>query len=503
MRRWIFTVILSFLVCLSLTPFICAQPKIGRDSKDSPKGPKIGAPAIKERPTTKAEQGRVIEIPTVKVVRVEPNKGYLALFTIPQAKVVITPLSSENELGKPLPTGTADEEGLVVFPGLTPGNYKLEVSCPDYEPLDDTVNIVKGKQTARQAPLRSRFATLRIGLAAQADKDVVVKLNNQPFEKTKIEAGQLVFERVPVGKQTFIFSKEGFEDWTQEFEIRPGNNFFSAQMKEALIAVTIQTQPHAEIFIGNDPKREATEIGELKLNLTRGERKVRVLLPGFEPAEKSLTLTDEPRSLTVPIPLTPIADDSDFDEPFDPSQKTWTPYPPAGWEVQARRGMKMAGETMAFVFNTTLPNRRFNIYRDFDLLMNLRLAKGKGVAWIVRAEDEKNYYLFELDRERKQLLFYICQNGKTRLIRQDNAVVNLDDTERFYRITLEVRGHQFSHKIETPDGPIPLGGTFEDSAFRLGGVGLRALSGAEVFINQFSILKPKNNPQGTARSGRF
>jgi hypothetical protein len=478
-----------------------AQPKgpsIGKKTPNAPTGPSIGKSAA-EGSNTKAEQGRVFNIPKVKVVQVAPNKGYLALFTVPKARVVIAPLSGENESGKPLSPGKADQDGLVVFPGLTPGNYRLVVTCEDYEPLDDIVNIEKGRQTARLAPLASKFATLRIGLGKQASKDSAVKLNGQPFTDLKIEAGQLVLEHVPVGKQTFSVSKSGFSEWTLEFDIRPGNNFVSATMEEETISVTIKTQPGAEVYVDNDPKRETPETGEMQIGLPLGEHNVRVTLPGFEPAGKTLNLAKEPRLLTVPIPLIPIADDAAFDEPFDPGQKTWIPYPPTGWQVQTRRGMTITGDAVAFVFNTTLPNRRFNIYRDFDLLMNLRLTKGKGVAWIVRAEDEKNYYLFELDRERKQLLFYISQNGTRRLIRQDNAVVNLDDTKGFYRITLEVRGNQFSHQIETPDGAKPLGGTFEDGTFRLGGVGLRAFSGAEVFINQFSILKPKHNLQGAAR----
>lgn len=503
-----YAIILSgSLALVGLTASTLAQkpkgPSIGKVKGGSPSGPSIGKSAV-EGTGTKAEQGRVIDIPRVKVVQVAPNKGYLALFTRPHARVVITPLSGENEPGKPLSPGIADTEGLVVFPGLAPGNYKLEITCQDYEPLDDTVNIEKGKQTARLAPLASKFATLRIGLAGQADKDVLVKLNNEPFEKTKIEAGQLVFERVPVGKQTFTFSKAGYQDWTQEFEIRPGNNFFSAAMKEAVVAVTIQTQPHAEVYIDSDAKREASETGELQLNLLPGTRNVRVTLPGYEPAGKVLNLTLEPRALTVPIALTPIAEDSAFDEPFNPQVKTWTPFPlPAGWQLQTARprGMRLTGELPAFVFNTSLPNRRFNIYKDFDMLMNVRLTNGRGVAWIVRAQDEKNYYLFELDNEKKELLFCIYQNGQRRQIKVASTVIGLDDKQRSYRIILEVRGNQFTHKIviDDPNDPKPLGIVFEDSTFAYGGVGLRTFTNAEVFIDQFSILKPQNSAQRTAR----
>ncbi|HMZ23216.1 MAG TPA: hypothetical protein PLD20_35155, partial [Blastocatellia bacterium] len=377
-----------------------------------------------------------------------------------------------------------------------PGNYKLEVNCPDYEPLSDIVTVAKGQATERVAPLASKFATLRVGLGKQAGQDITVKLNGQVFPPRKVEAGQLVFEQVPVGKQTFSFIKSGFSEWTLEFDIRPGNNFVSATMEAETIAVMIQTQPHAEVYVDDEPKREASEAGELKLNLSLGEHKLRATLPGFEPAGQPLSLAREPRALTVPIPLTPIVEDADFSEEFDPRVKNWTPFPPAGWKFQTQvpLGVTLTGNAAGFVFNTTRPNRKLNFYRDFDLTMNARFIKGNGFAWIIRAKDENNYYLFELDRQRNQLLFYICENGVKRPLRTDSFTANLDDKEWFYPIKLTVRGNKFSHTIETPTEEKKLGGVFEDSTFSLGGVGLQAIGGAEVFLNQFLISKPEKKP---------
>lgn len=487
---------LNLALVLSAVPVWAQRPQgpdIGKTRSSAPTGPSIGKSAAEEN-SSKAEQGRAFNLPKVKVVRVPTDKGYLALVTVPDAKVIITPLNDQNEPGKPLPAGIA-KLGLVTFSNIAPGNYKLEVTCEGYEPLNDFVTVAKGRATERVAPLASKFAILRVGLGKQAGQDIVVKMDGQPFPPLRVEAGQLVFEQVPVGKRTFNFIKSGFSEWTLDLDIRPGNNFVSATMDVETIAVTVKTQPRAEVYVDDEQKREASEAGELKLNLPLGEHRLRVTMPGFDPAGQTLNLAREPRALTVQMMLTPIAEDAAFDEPFNPQVKTWTPFPlPVGWQLQTTRpkGLRLAGEAPAFVFNTSLPNRSFNIYKDFDLVMNVRLTDGKGLAWIVRAQDDKNYYLFELDNEKKELLFSLYRNGQRQQIRVAGTVVSLEK-DRPYRIILEARGNQFRHLIvlDDPNDPKPLGILFEDSTHAFGGIGLRAFNGGEVLIDQFSILKPK------------
>lgn len=493
------------LVLVVLTGFILAQqptgPNIGKGKGSNPSGPSIGKSAS-EGGTIKAEQGRAIPPPRFKVVQVAPNKGYLALFTVPQAKAVITPLSVENEPSNPLPPGTADKDGLVNFPSLVPGKYRVEITCQDYEPFNDIVVIQKGRQTARIATLAWKFASLRIGLGKQASEDIVVKLDGQPFEKTKIEAGQLVFDQVPVGKHTFSFSKSGFSEWTQEFDIRPGNNFVSATMEAETILVTIKTQPGAEIYIDNDQKREAPETGKFQIGLPLGEHNLRLSLPGFESVRQVLNLAKEPRAITISLPLTPIAEDSEFSEFFETGTTNWWPSVPKEWKQETTReyGFRISGDSLALVKKTGKPGRRFNIYKDFDLLITFKMLNGKGAAWVVRAQqdNEGNYYLFELNRQARTLTLQVYQDGKSVRRESSPVVGNLDDLQAPYRIKLEIRGNRFQHKIFTEDsipGKEPnFGGEFTDDAYGLGGVGLQAVNGIEMFVTEFVIenLRPGN-----------
>src|SRR5262249_53999746 len=60
-----------------------------------------------------------------------------------------------------------------------------------------------------------------------------------------------------------------------------------------------------------------------------------------------------------------------------------------------------------------LPKNKY--YKNCEISFNLRFMSMRGAAWIVRAKDQNNYYLFWLNgstgRFPNQLRTYICRNG--------------------------------------------------------------------------------------------
>jgi len=491
-------------------------PQIGKTGKDDKtadkgkgevdaKGGGIGKTG-KEETNEKIEQGRIISIPKMQIVRVPPNEGYLSLFTVAQAQVELRPISASGEIGRPLKTGTADKDGLIAFKQLPPGNYKLEITCQDYDLLTDTVTIKKGEQTNRLAPLASKYATVSIALGNQAAEDVTVKLNGQVLDKPKIENGQLIFERVPVGKQTFSISKPNFKEWKRELVIRPGTaNIFSETMDAALVSLVVKSMPNAEVYLDGLKKGEVRTDGSLPIpNLSPGKYKLSVQLDGYAPAERTLTLTLEKREVTEDVPLDPITEDAAVDVRFDGQISYWAPAKPPGWELAKSRplGLTVAGDTLGLLYNSSLPNRTANVYGDFDLKLLIKFTNGKGAAWVVRAEDERNYYLFELVPAPSQnqlggsLKAYVCRDGNCGTPIKIFEVFPKLDQSGYYEISLEARGNKFKHTITVPGASEPkqLGGVFEDSRFSRGGIGLRAINGIEMFVGQFFIQPTKGQP---------
>ena len=151
------------------------------------------------------------------------------------------------------------------------------------------------------------------------------------------------------------------------------------------------------------------------------------------------------------------------------------------------------------LFKDATETRAFNVYRDFTWSFDLGFGKGKRAAWVVRALDTKNYYLFELTTaksERRQWLFnfYLCRDGKLELKDSRDVVENLETPDDSFQLKVKVVGNQFSHTINIASRPqlgeLPLG-SFTDNTYSYGGVGFQAINGTEIKVLSFVIIPEK------------
>ena len=145
------------------------------------------------------------------------------------------------------------------------------------------------------------------------------------------------------------------------------------------------------------------------------------------------------------------------------------------------------------VNNTSIPNQLFNQNGDFLLMLTVKFVNGKGASWVVRAQDDKNYYLFELatsqsNSREKAWNLYICRDGNCELKYSQPCMADIEKPESHIRISLEAKGNSFALKIPS-EGYRGMGPTFTDDTFRYGGIGLRAIKGLEMFVTEF-FIKP-------------
>ena len=123
----------------------------------------------------------------------------------------------------------------------------------------------------------------------------------------------------------------------------------------------------------------------------------------------------------------------------------------------------------------------------------MKFANGKGASWVVRAQDDKNFYLFELTtsqskNQEKAWNFYICRDGNCALKDSQPCLAEIEKPESYIRISLEAKGNSFALKIPS-QGDKGMGPTFTDDTYRYGGIGLRAINGLEMFVTEF-FIKP-------------
>ena len=510
-------ILLSGLTCvvlwLGLSAATVAQDPKGqslgiRRPGDEP--PTLGI----RRPEGKTEPGVVTPVTPIKPgpPKVTPVSS-LTLYTESQATVVLRRLKSGGPLGQ---ERKADIEGIASFSGLRPGTYQLEVSLEGYKSIFKTLEIKSGQPMGLSAPLESRFGTYWILMGKQVGADVLVKLNGieEKPEEVLLEPGieeTRAFRLVkPVGVYRLEIRKPGYigRSWDQLEIISDSTSSFTFKKNKALknqlvvnlelatIALGVKSQPGARVYIDGQSKGEIDGKGNLlETVLLAGEHKLRVELFGYESVERALNLTLENPRVIEDVSLVSLVETSPGVSEFDAKKNEWYPVIPAEWTLTDGVGVTVRGDRLALLKKPGMPNRNFMIFGDFTLIFYLRFEKSGGASWVVRARDEKNYYLFELtalnSRGERRLVFYRCDDGKLKEIDDCAVMVDLDPKGQFI-IRLVGSGGKFWHCIQVNNattGPKDraLGKTFTDYTFDKGGVGLRAVNGSEFYVfEQFS-----------------
>lgn len=82
-----------------------------------------------------------------KVIKVTPDITSLAVFTAPGARIQVVPTST----GKALKPEDADEEGGVIFEGLTPGEYRVTAQLDGYKSIDNKNELAEKLITIRRS----------------------------------------------------------------------------------------------------------------------------------------------------------------------------------------------------------------------------------------------------------------------------------------------------------------------------------------------------------------
>ena len=455
-----------------------------------------------------------------RYIPVPPNEGHLTLFTTPQAEVGIRPLF---RAAAPELSGQADEQGIQVFSKLVPGDYELSIAREDYRSIKAKINIVKGRAIAYSGILKPIYGTIVLAMADQAGPDVSVWLNEERIDdpaRLEIKDGKIFIRRVRVeeaapeapervtpargtARQPVMVSavelrvsKPNHETRTLQRIIQPGecDNLIALKLVPLTIELTVVSEPGAEVYLNSQSRGRVQPDRRLLISgLMPGEYRLRVEAESFEPMARTLFLRAEKKVVVEDASLSPLAEDGEFSEDFRANNRQWSVYWPDGWEPRTapQRGVLVRGNAISLAFNTSRQGRRFNIYRDFRMILSLRPINGKGVSWVMRAKDERNYYLFELTTPRsdtgiKEVRFVVFRDGVAVRDEGHPLLASIEDAESPIRLQVEALGSRFRFTV-LGQGPQGVGPEIIDSTFPLGGVGLRAIHGLEMFATEVYI----------------
>lgn len=449
-----------------------------------------------ERPTTET----VARKRASDNIRVAPNHGALVMWLTSGAKVSLTPIPGSKST-KPQNFNLGQNDNKLTLPSLLPSRYKLEVTHADYQPYVKEVVVGRGEIVSLLVDQVSRYGSIIVGGSPRGSKLVLDSRELGAADYQSDEQGRLVIRKVLVGKHTLKVSHQGFDDWVGNVEVKPGEPTpETAILKSATISLSVKTRAGAQVYLDNVSRGEVPQNGLIVISdLPPGSHRLSVRSDGYEQFDKELTLNLNNRSVTTDVELTPVAESSEAAIDDVNPRLNWTPDP-AGWGFE-KKGIVVRGSNL-LLFKSANEKRQFNYYRDFTLHLGFSFENGKGAAWIVRAKDFKNYYLFELTTSkgaggRKMFNVYICKDGNLEFVKGTNVVDDIDNPKAFIRIVLQARGTRFIHNIEVSTDARPelrpLGDFTDDkNTFPIGGIGLQGLKGAETVIHQFDVIPAKS-----------
>lgn len=470
------------------------QKRTDRSASDNKPAPR--APKRTDRTIPESERVKVITKTEFVKVAVRPNKGYLSVVAIPAATVTLTPLPADQKNGAAIKEVVKNEDGSLNLINLLPGKYEIVIAHPDYHPYSDTIQVDPASPDTFVAlnKMVSRYGVIRIGGVLPGAKVFLDDLAIKPSDLAQ-ENQSAVVPKVPVGKHRLRISKEGYVDFAKEIEVLPGvlpgeQTFVSARLDLAQVTLNLTSQPGARIYVGSEEKAIIPSDGNLTISLAPGRHAIRLTKDGYQEWRKELTLSLADNPVTERVELIPIPNSAEAIWQPSEGPRKWHPQS-SEWKFDTS-GALIKGDKL--VLFDTEPSRDLNNYRDFRLEFDVVFNNGKGVAWVARAKDPDNYYLFEISGPQAgtpTFHFYVCRNGKLEWRDSQRIVEKIDKPGDSFHIIFEARGNQFDTRMTIASAPSTQPhrvGIFQDDSFSYGGIGFRGKDQSESLLQTFFVI---------------
>lgn len=325
--------------------------------------------------------------------------------------------------------------------------------------------------------------------------------------------GVLNLENVPPGKYILTVSLKGFVTEESEIEVKPTQLVtvpvnLEPITRDLFIKTNIQSGEVRYAQIQRQGRNAAKEVsGYCTVRIKNGDAALLDMPEGdynleirsddveYRPVSREITISEAALAKSgnaaqnneISINLERTVSTEDFLANWLPNE--WRL--PAGWKIENKR-MQAGGAGIAL-----LQNERFNHYKDFELKTNVRSLDNKAVGFVLRARDDKNYYLIEITGsaagEPYFLTGYVVKNGKAAetLVRTNiQAYAKTLGDRKFFNIIISGKGNVFKVTLEDVETGRPyVIGIVEDqnNTFPIGAIGVGVKEASRFDVNLFNI----------------
>jgi hypothetical protein len=474
------------------------SPALGQKRSDrSTTGPKSDptapvGPRRSDRTVTESERVRVITKTEFVKVAVRANKGYLSVVAVPAATVTLTQTGVDPKKAPPIKETVRAQDGSLNLINLLPGKYTLLIEHEDFHPYTSELQIDPARPDTLVAlnKMVSKYGAIRIGGAPAGAKIYLDDALVSPSSLT-VESQSSLLPKVEVGTHRLKVSKDGYADFDKEIEVAPGKpTFISAALDVARVNLNLTAPSGARVYVDNEERASVPSDGNVRLPLAQGKHVIRLAKDGYQEWTKEYFLTLVAGPVNERVDLAPIPNSAEGDWQPSIGGRKWSGQG-SGWRFNASGALIKGDQPVLF---HTESNREFNTYRDFKLEFDVVFSNGKGVSWVARAKDPRNYYLFEIAgiaEGKPTFHFYICKDGKLEWKDSQPILEAVGKKGDSFHILFEARGGRFDTRMTIASAPTPTPhrvGIFQDNSLTIGGVGFRGKDLNEALLQTFFVL---------------
>jgi hypothetical protein len=377
-----------------------------------------------------------------------------------------------------------------------PVNQKYMVSIAagsDYETYQSSFTLSAKQPVILDVPLKYRFGSMKIVTAEAALEGAKILIDGKP-QKVRLDkaSSAIIIDRVEPGARLVAFDHPDFVLYERNAQIVADTEYtWSFAPERPLVDLEIQTDADTAIYVDNEPKGQTTSDGRLKRSdIKIGQHEIRLVKNGYEEYRRAFNFEFR-KPVKINETLVPKRPSTDFHDEFEVVDASRWSLAQGGTKIESGRLRVTASPALSYATNT--------FYWDFTMQFNLKFSNNGGAAWVVRAKDPDNYYLFYLSSSQGKIpnkfLTYIVRNNTfdpMKPVDSVNIVVSAQKGDE-YTVRIEANRNVINHiiipsamnatdkKNRLVGEEVQLG-TFTDknSSFLYGGFGFRSV-GLESF----------------------
>jgi hypothetical protein len=474
--------LILLLSCLMCTLIAFSQdgkrPKSINDEGKRPKSIDEGNATVTSRTLIKKVYGNPPPTPRRPafnwvVIRPDIDDAIVKIDSLAVAK------STEGDFRKELPVGK---------------KYVVMVSAgSDYETFTQSYTMTAKQPEIIDPPLKYKFGSVKIVTAEDALENARVLIDGKP-QKVKLDksSSAMIIDKVEPGARLITFDHPDYVLYERNAKIEKDTEYtWSFAPERPLVDLDIQTDADTTIYVDNEPKGITTSDGKLKRSdIKIGQHEVRLVKNGYEEYKRAFNFEFR-KPIRINETLVPKRPSTDFHDEFEVVDASRWTIGSGGTKLDSGRLSVSNSPALCYATNT--------FYWDFTMQFNLKFSNNAGAAWVVRAKDPNNYYLFYLSASQGKIpnkfLTYIVHNNTFDPMKPLDSVPIVISANKGdeYTVRIEANKNVINHVIvpsamnvidkknKLVGEDVQLG-TFTDknNTFLYGGFGFRSI-GSEIF----------------------